>query len=399
MVEAGQGGAQPNLTNAIVRQWPFPLPPLAEQRRIVAAVEALLARVQAARARLAKVPALLRRFRQSVLAAACSGELTANWREQHPDTGNPAALLDSLCASPYDSVDLGYGIPKSWVSTTCIALCRKDRALTYGVIKLGAPVEDGVPTLRSSDVRPLRIEEGSVKRIRPEIAGEYRRTFLEGGEIVVTVRGTLGGVAVVPPSMRGYNVSREVAVIPIHSKLDARFFCLAIASLPSQNWLTGVEKGVAYTGINIEDLKCLPLEDLRLNGERYTSERKLARLIGCKKFLVGKAIGLGSVELQDWAKRQRGVSRLNVTPEVSEIVLDNAAQRRERDPSDYLPDDDVELEFRRVLEMAGPEELAKLHAMTPAQKRQLVEIIPDFEAAEQDSRRRRTRHKRQMVRH
>jgi len=56
----------------------FPSP---EQQRIVAKVEALLARVNAARERLAKAPAILKRFRQSVLAAACSGQLTADWRE------------------------------------------------------------------------------------------------------------------------------------------------------------------------------------------------------------------------------------------------------------------------------------------------------------------------------
>ncbi len=60
----------------------IPLPPLAEQGRIVAKVEELLGRVNAARGRLAKVPALLKRFRQSILAAACSGELTADWREE-----------------------------------------------------------------------------------------------------------------------------------------------------------------------------------------------------------------------------------------------------------------------------------------------------------------------------
>jgi len=81
---------------------PIPLPPLAEQKRIVAKVEALLARVNAARARLAKVPAILRRFRQSVLAAACSGQLTADWREEHPETtalekSRYRAALDSIC--------------------------------------------------------------------------------------------------------------------------------------------------------------------------------------------------------------------------------------------------------------------------------------------------------------
>jgi type I restriction enzyme S subunit len=54
----------------------FPLPPLAEQKRIVAKVEELLARVNAARERLARVPTILKRFRQAVLATACSGRLS-----------------------------------------------------------------------------------------------------------------------------------------------------------------------------------------------------------------------------------------------------------------------------------------------------------------------------------
>lgn len=58
----------------------IPLPPLNEQRRIVASLEAVLTRVEAAQARLATIPNILKRFRQSVLAEASSGKLTADWR-------------------------------------------------------------------------------------------------------------------------------------------------------------------------------------------------------------------------------------------------------------------------------------------------------------------------------
>ena len=134
-----------------------------------------------------------------------------------------------------------------------------DRAITYGVIKLGLEVPDGVPTLRSSDVRLLRIDESGVKRIAPKIADNYARTYIRGGEVLVTVRGSLGGVAVARDHMRGWNVSREVAMLPIETATLPEYVALAIASPRSQQWMNNVTKGVTYTGVNIRDLKRLPL--------------------------------------------------------------------------------------------------------------------------------------------
>ncbi len=76
----------------------FALPPLAEQKRIVAKVEELLAGVNAVRGRLAKVPGMLKRFRQSVLAAACCGKLTAEWRGKNGDEPNWKTVpLGTVC--------------------------------------------------------------------------------------------------------------------------------------------------------------------------------------------------------------------------------------------------------------------------------------------------------------
>ncbi len=97
LVEAGQGGAQPNLTNKIVRDWPLPIAPRGEQDRIVAKIEELLRSVDAARDRLARVPKILKAFRQSVLDAACSGRLTEDWRSSN-DCSGVNAVLDSIRA-------------------------------------------------------------------------------------------------------------------------------------------------------------------------------------------------------------------------------------------------------------------------------------------------------------
>jgi type I restriction enzyme S subunit len=94
--EAAAGTNINNLKREHFADQRLPLPPLAEQKRIVAKVEESLGRVNAARERLAKVPALLKRFRQSVLAAACSGQLTEDWREGQEAAGEANSLKQTL---------------------------------------------------------------------------------------------------------------------------------------------------------------------------------------------------------------------------------------------------------------------------------------------------------------
>ncbi|MFC5717210.1 restriction endonuclease subunit S [Pseudomonas sp. GCM10022188] len=65
-----------------VENYPVPVPPAAEQTRIAAKLDELLAQVDTLKARIDGIPALLKRFRQSVLAAAVSGRLTEEWRRE-----------------------------------------------------------------------------------------------------------------------------------------------------------------------------------------------------------------------------------------------------------------------------------------------------------------------------
>lgn len=77
-----QGGSN-NLRNLKFKEYCkilVPLAPLDEQTRIANKLDSLLAKVHAAQARLENIPLLLKRFRQSVLATAASGELTREWR-------------------------------------------------------------------------------------------------------------------------------------------------------------------------------------------------------------------------------------------------------------------------------------------------------------------------------
>jgi type I restriction enzyme, S subunit len=93
---AMDGTLYPAVTDKNVSTATIPLPPLNEQRRIVNAIERLTDRSTKARAALADVPKLIDRFRQSVLAAAFRGDLTADWREQNPDVEPASELLERI---------------------------------------------------------------------------------------------------------------------------------------------------------------------------------------------------------------------------------------------------------------------------------------------------------------
>ncbi len=91
-----QGALYPAVRPRDVRETALPLPPLNEQRRIVAKLGAIQARSRRAREALDAVPPLLERLRQSILAAAFRGDLTADWRAKNKDVEPASKLLERI---------------------------------------------------------------------------------------------------------------------------------------------------------------------------------------------------------------------------------------------------------------------------------------------------------------
>jgi type I restriction enzyme S subunit len=91
-----KSSAIPGLSREDIYVVEVPLPPLAEQRRIVAKLEKLLGKVDACQKRLEKIPNILKRFRQSILAAAHSGRLTTDWRKENPEVESGEVLLTRI---------------------------------------------------------------------------------------------------------------------------------------------------------------------------------------------------------------------------------------------------------------------------------------------------------------
>jgi len=202
----------------------IPVPPRTEQIRIVAKLEELLAKVDACRERLEKIPAILKRFRQSVLAAVCSGRLTADWRENDQTKKDAFTLLElnvherdeklkneckialntrtgtprpySVNAEPidYDKLD---SLPDTWKWERLINLAHVVGGVTKGrKLKSGQTIN--LPYLRVANVQDGYIDFSEIKEIEalPEDLLKYRLKkgdilFTEGGDRDKLGRGTV----------------------------------------------------------------------------------------------------------------------------------------------------------------------------------------------------------------
>jgi len=92
------GGAQPNISQGILRNLLIPVAPRYQQKRIVAEIEKQFSRLDEAVANLKRIKANLKRYNAAVLKAAVEGKLTEDWRQQHPNVEPASKLLERILA-------------------------------------------------------------------------------------------------------------------------------------------------------------------------------------------------------------------------------------------------------------------------------------------------------------
>jgi type I restriction enzyme S subunit len=265
------GTTVPSILTDRLQRFEIPIAPSAEQLRIVGIIEAILERTKKLREQLFALPGQLERCRSVILGTAFRGDATRAWRARNSAAAEPTAVLSSLEKAhatggsqikepPHDLVSSFSTRPDvPWRFVPLLSACDPERGITYGIIQTGEPTQGGVPTVRAGDIKNSRIDLLGLKKVRADLSAQHTRTLLHGGEVLVSIRGTTGSVAVAGPEMDGMNVSREIAVIPVLPSVSARYAAYALASPAGQAIITGHVKGIAQSGINLADLRTFPL--------------------------------------------------------------------------------------------------------------------------------------------
>lgn len=277
---------------------PIPVPPLDEQRRIVEKIETLFARLDKGEEAVREVQKLLKRYRQSVLKSAVTGELTADWRAERAGALESGADLLARILKAREENWQGRGkykapvapdttglpdLPEGWVWASVDQL---SSAVEYGSSAKCSDDASGVPVLRMGNILEGRLIFDSLKYL-PRDHGEFPKLLLEKGDLLFNRTNSaelVGKTAVYEGneevcSFASYLI--RVRLIEVAPELVSSY----INSLFGREWVKSVvSQQVGQANVNGTKLKALavplpPLSEQQAIIERLTEvSSKIANL-------------------------------------------------------------------------------------------------------------------------
>lgn len=249
LVELGKGGAQPNISQSIVRQTRVPVAPSNEQQRILDEIDKQFTRLDAAVAALRRIQANLKRYRAAVLKAACEGSLVPSEAELARREGRSWACFESD-SKPPDGLPVGWQL--STVQQSIRIIDYRGRTPPFS--------ESGLPHLRSSNIRNGKIIWEGVAHVTEEMFQKYMtRGLPEPGDILFTTEAPLGEVALAPTERR-FSVAQRIMILrPTSRQLDSRFLMYQIMNPRFQSILYGRGTGTTVTGVSSRNFRPAPI--------------------------------------------------------------------------------------------------------------------------------------------
>ncbi|GAA0835683.1 restriction endonuclease subunit S [Marinomonas arenicola] len=224
---------------------PIRLPPSKEEQKLIAdKLDSVLAKVEAAQARLDKIPTLLKRFRQSVLAAATSGELTKDWRENHCELTNKMA---GVFITDYDGNKLGE-LPIEWGYVSF-----KDAA------EIKSNLVDPKETPDAIHLAPNHIEANSGRilelvTVEKDGVKSNKHRFFSGQIVYSKIRPYLNKVCAVD-----FEGLCSADMYPIESKLNREYLLYVMLSDQFVHFTSQQQGRVVLPKINQKALKKIPV--------------------------------------------------------------------------------------------------------------------------------------------
>ena len=251
LTELNRATAIPGLNREDAYHQTINLPPINEQIRISDKLDALLARVDACREHLDRVPLILKSFRQSVLAAACSGRLTSDWRDKHPGFNQIGIPKNNL-----------YDIPNTWDLKRIKKLASSNKGSIqsgpFGSNLLHSEFQsNGILAIGIDNVLDGKFTLGKQHRISTDKYEQLKKYTARSLDVLVTVMSTVGRCCVIPKNIETAIITKHVYRISCEQSIVDPYYmmnCLRGSDYVQQQIQSEI-RGFTRPGINGSILK------------------------------------------------------------------------------------------------------------------------------------------------
>ena len=274
LVAQAIGGAQPNISQGILRTLPIPTAPLDQQKRIVAEIEKQFSRLDEAVANLKRVKANLKRYKAAVLKAAVEGRLVETEAELARREGRSYETGEQLLqriletrrsqwkgkgkykepAAP-DTTDLPE-LPEGWVWASAVQAC--DPVVDCHN-KTAPYVESGILLVRTSNIRDGRLLLDDIRNVdEPTYYFWSRRCPPMPGDVLFTREAPMGEAAIIPQGTKLCMGQRMMLMRP-SGAIDVAFLLYSLQSPVIKELIQRTAVGSGVKHLRVSDVEMLPI--------------------------------------------------------------------------------------------------------------------------------------------
>lgn len=289
----GTGSTFQSITGKFLKELDVALPPLAEQKVIAEKLDTLLAQVDSIKQHLERIPEILNKFRQSVLADAVSGKLTEEWRANNPNLSIRSLLgkyqqervelkKQKKLKQKFGPVNNGVSglyepIPDDWEWVTFSHIAEHDNsALKAGPFGSSLKKSDCV----DSGYRVYGQEQviaGDEKLVTYYVDDNKFAQLIscktKPQDILISLVGTIGKVLILSDDAEEGIINPRLVKLSLQSEIDKNFIKLFLNSPQTHRFFKGFSHGGTMEILNLTILKQLPIPMPSIEEQRLIAQK------------------------------------------------------------------------------------------------------------------------------
>jgi len=142
-----------------------------------------------------------------------------------------------------------------WVRYKLSDIVDKSRGISYGIVQPGKHDNNGIPILKVNNLTNSEFEGSKLFKVSKTIEAKYARTRLHGGEILLSLVGSLGKVTYVKDNLVGNNVVRAIAVIPVVEEFSPQWVYWYLRSPIAKRLYENLATTSVQATLNLKEVK------------------------------------------------------------------------------------------------------------------------------------------------